>query len=408
MGVTSVQVAGAAVFAQEDGFIGQMGVLNNTLYIFTDYVTGIWNNKPSVFSGTGVYFPWTKNTTYNWNFGIADPLSLDIDFGIVAFLAQNSDGLLQVMATKGGQPEPISDESVDVLFQRYVNRFGDNSPFLSGNACGFLYQYENKIFYRISGGPYTGTELLDQERAANSIEFKFDTKSWHRVIELNGERCRVQRHTFFNNIHMVTVLGDGTVYNMSGQYYYNEVRNPLQPSDQAVDTYLQYPIRYERVTPIISEENYGEFETQYVEIDFVFGDSNINYSDNPFPNTNFIIAEQLLNNNPQYMIDENPGSDGQPVFIIQDGTNTPSLNDVIYNILFKPSVELFWSDDGGISFNSADQREFAQMGVYQWRMRWYQLGISRNRVYKLICVSPVPMVVLGGVMMVKRVSGGAN
>lgn len=404
-----VSVPGAAVFAREDGIIGQFGVLNNTLYIFCDFVTGVWSNSPAVFSGTGAYFPWKKNTSYNWNFGIADPLSLDIDFGFLVFLAQNSDGLLQVMASSGSQPEPISDEAVDVLFQRYVNVFGDNSPFLSGNACGFLYQYENKIFYRISGGKYTGTGLLDQEQAANSIEYKFDTQTWHRCIELNGERCRVQRHVFFNNIHMVTLQGDSTIYDMSGQYYFNEIRNPDQLDFQAEDAYLQYPLRYERITPIISEEDYAEFETQYVEIDFVFGDSNINYSANPFPNTKFIIGEQPdSNGNPRYIIDEMPGVDGEPVFVIADNSNFPQLNDLTYNALYKPNVMLYWSDDGGISFLSADNREFSQMGVYQWRMRWYQLGTSRNRVYKLVAVSPVPIVVLGGVMMVRRISGGAN
>ena len=141
-------------FATEDGIIRQMGVLNNTLYIFTDFVTGVWSNFPAVFSGTNTTFPWKKSSTYNWNFGIADPLSLDIDFGMLVFLAQNSDGLLQVMMSMGGLPEAISSEAVDVMFQRYSNLYGDNSPFLSGNASGFLYQYENKIFYRLSGGPY--------------------------------------------------------------------------------------------------------------------------------------------------------------------------------------------------------------------------------------------------------------
>ncbi len=405
-----VAVTGASVFAQEDGIIGQMAVLNNTLYIFCDFVTGVWSNSPAVFSGTNAYFPWKKNSTYNWNFGIADPLSLDVDFGFLVFLAQNSDGLLQVMSSNGGQPEKISDDSVDVLFQNYVNKFGSNSPFLSGNACGFLYQYENKIFYRVSGGPYTGTGLLDQTQGANSIEYKFDTQSWHRCTELNGERSRVQRHVFFNNIHMVTLIGDSTIYDMSGQYYYNEIRNPAQPDVQAEDAYLQYPFRYERVTPIISDEDYSEFETNYVEIDFVFGDSNINFSENPFPNTKFIIDEEVdsVTGETQYLIDEMPGVDGEPVFMITDDSNFPVVNDVVYNALYKPNVFLYWSDDGGISFHPADNREFSQLGVYQWRMRWYQLGISRNRVYKLVAVSPVPIVILGGVMNVRRASGGAN
>lgn len=407
---TCFTIAGAAVFAQEDGIIRQMGVLNNTLYIFTDYVTGVWSNITAVFAGTGVTFPWKQNSTYNWNFGIANPTSLDIGFGMLVFLARNSEGLLQFMASVGGQPEPISTGPIDTLLQRYSNSFGQANPFLSANSNGFIYQYENTIFYRMSGGPYFGYGLLDQEQGANSIEYSFENEKWHRCIELNGERNRVQNHVYFNFKHLVTVVGDGTVYNMSGQYYYNEIRNPDQADPQADDAYIAYPFRYERVSPIISQEDYSEFETEYAELDFVFGDSNINYSDAPFSNTAFLIDEELVLGQVQYLIDEDADPTGEPVYLIADGTNsdTPAINETTYNALYKPSIELFYSNDGGISFESADVREFSQMGVYQWKMRWYQLGCSRNRVYKLICVSPVPIVILGGVMNVRRVSGGAN
>jgi hypothetical protein len=402
---------GGAVFAQEDGIIRQMGVLNNTLYIFSDFLTGVWSNIAAVFSGTEVYFPWKKSSTYGWNYGIADPLSLDIDFGKMVFLAQNADGLLQVMVNTGGYPEPISSEAVDVLFQKYSNIFGNNSPFLAGNACGFLYQYENKVFYRLSGGIYNGSQILDQEGNNNSIEYKFDTGTWHRCIEADGERCRIQRHVYFNSKHLVTVQGDNTVYEMSGKFYCNEVRNPAETNPQAIDAYTQKPFRYERVTGNISDPDSGyiEFETQYVEIDFVFGDSNIVFSEGPFQDTVFIIDEQpAVDGTPQYMIAEQPSPTGEDVFIVTEDSNTPSLVDTTYNYLYNPHIELFYSDDGGISYNSADVREFSQQGVYQWRMRWYQLGASRNRTYKLICVSGVPIVILGGVMMVRRISGGAN
>ena len=398
------------VFAQEDGIIRQMGVLNNTLYIFTDYITGVWSNIASVFGGTGVTFPWKKSTTYNWNFGIANSDSLDINFGILAFLARNSDGLFQFMISNGGQPIRISTKAIDVLLQRYINLYGSNSPFLVSESNGFLYQYEDTVFYRMSGGNYYNDGILDQEQTANCIEYNFDSKEWHRCIELNGERNRIQLHVFFNYLHLVTLTGDTTVYDMSGQYYYNEETNPLQPGIQSVDAYLAYPFRYERVSNIIYESDYSEFETEYVQIDFVFGDSNINYSTAPFSDATFLIAEQPVAGQPQFIIAEEPDADGQPIFILADGANadTPSINELTYNILFKPSIELFWSDDGGISFNSADVRQFSQMGVYSWRMRWYQLGPSRNRVYKLVCVSPVPIVVLGAVMNTRRISGGAN
>jgi hypothetical protein len=396
------------IFALESGIIRQMGVLNNTLYIFTDYTTGIWSNTPAVFSGTQVSFPWKKNSTYDWNFGIANSSSLDIDFGYMVFLARNSDGLLQFMVSNGGQPERMSTKAIDTLLQRYTNLFGQNNPFLVNNSNGFLYQYENTIFYRMSGGDFHNDGILDQEQTANCIEYSFEVQEWHRCIELNGERNRVQLHVYFNFMHLVTLVDDSTVYNLSGQFYYNEIRNVLQEDPQASDAYIIYPMRYERVTPIIYEKDYSEFETEYVQIDFVFGDSNIVYSTAPFSNAQFLIDEQLLNSEPQYLIAEQADSDNQPVFMLAEVGNTPSLNDRTYNTLFKPSIELFFSDDGGISFSSDDVRQFSQMGVYSWRMRWYQLGPSRNRCYKLICVSPVPIVILGSTMSVRRISGPAN
>lgn len=404
-----VDVQGAPVFAQEAGIIRQMGVLNNTLYIFTDFITGVWSNYPAVFSGTNAYFPWKNNTTYNWNFGIANPKSLDIDFGYIAFLAQNSDGLLQFMVSNGGQPEKMSDDAIDVLLQNYTNKFGSNNPFLVDNSNGFLYQYENKIYYRMSGGDFVNYQVLDQEQNANSIEFNFENKRWQRCIELNGNRCRVQLHVYFNSKHLVTVTGESTIYEMSGAFYVNEVRNPAQPDPQQPDAYLMYPMRYERVTPIISEPDYAEFETEYVEIDFVFGESNLNFSLAPFDNTQFIIDEQNdTQGNTQYVIDEHADTNNEPVYMITEDSNFPTISDTTYNTLFAPHIELYLSDDGGISFQSLDVREFSRIGEYIFKMRWYQLGASRNRAYNLIAVGPYPIVVLGGVMNVRRISGGAN
>lgn len=406
---TCFQTAGLAVFAQEAGIIRQMGVLKNQLYIFTDFTTGVWSNQAAIFPGTNTIFPWKQNSSYNWDFGIANPTSLDIDFGMLVFLAQNSDGLIQFMKSDGGQPESISTKAINTLLQRLTDQFGANNCFFSQNSNGFLYQYEDTIFYRMSGGDYTGNQILDQEINEQSIEYNFEFGDWHRCIEVNGERNRIQYHVYFNFKHLVSVVGDNTVYEMSGRFYTNEITNPSQTNPQAPDAYIAYPFRYERITPIISETDYAEFETEYVEIDFVFGDSFLDFSLNPFLNAIFLIDEQPgIDGNPQYIIDEQAGADGNPVFILADNSNYPTLNDTTYNAFNNPTIELYSSDDGGISFNTLDQRVFSQVGQYIWKMRWYQCGCSRNRVYKLICVSPVPIVVLGAVMNVRRVSGGSN
>ena len=395
-------IAGAAVFAQETGIIRAMEVLHNNLYMFTDYTTGIWSNTPGQFDNAS--FPWKKNSSYDWDYGIADVNSIDVDFGRIVWLARNKNGLISFMATNGQMPEAISTQAINVLLQDSDNIAGPN-PFLTQNVYGFLYQYEDSIFYRASVGQYDNFGILDVTTQSSSIEFNFDSKTWHRCIELNGERNRIQSHTFFNSIHIVNVINDPALYEMAGNIYTNEIKNPNPAITNPQDPFyfIAYPFRYENVTQIIAQDDYSEFKTNYVEIDFVWGQQTQVKSSAPQQNTVFLVSELSTDDNPIYLVAE----DGS-TFLIAEGSDVPMPTSNIYNNIFIPHIELYISDDGGISFYSADVREFSQLGQYQWRMRWYQLGTSRNRCYRLVCVSAAPIVVLGAVMEVVRSSGGAN
>ncbi len=405
---TCFTVNGQSLFNRASGVIGQMGVLYNQLYIFTSYTTDIWANIQSqVTTGNVVTtFPWKLNTSYNWDYGIQDPYSLAIGFGRMVWLAKNADGLVSFLVSNGQQPKDISSQAVNVLLENSIQDEG-LSPFLDGNADGFIYQYENTILYRVSAGKFMDFGDLDITDSANSIEYNFSTNTWGRVIELNGERNRIQKHVYYNNKHLVTVENDGAIYEMAGNIYHNELRTP-DTLPQDANAFSKYPMRYELVTQQIIQEDYSEFKTKYIEIDFVFGFKDYTRTNDPFVNTVFIITEDAApNGEPIFEITEDAQS-GEDVFIIAEDGNTPGFDDNTYNQLFKPHIELYYSDDGGMSFNSADLREFSQLGFYQWRMRWYELGVSRNRCYKLICISPAPIVVLGAVQSVERVSGGAN
>jgi hypothetical protein len=401
---TCFTIAGSAVFAQEAGLIREFGVLHNQLYIFCDFTTGIWSNTPSVFTSATVTssFPWKKNSSYDWDYGIADVASLDIDFGRMTWLAKNKNGLIQFMQSSGQLPESISTKAVNVLLQNSTSPTQEN-PWTLNTVEGFLYQYEDTIFYRASVLITETDGNITIDDSAFSIEYNFDTKTWHRCIEVDGSRNKIRKHVYFNNAHLVTVQGESTLYEMAGNFYYNELRNKLETNPQATDAYTQFPFRYENVTPIICEDDYSEFITDYLEIDFVFGKDTFIFWQGPFNTTVFVVGETSTLTNPIYMVSEDGLS-----YIVQDGTDIPIESSTTYNALFKPHIELYYSDDGGINFHSADVREFSQLGVYQWKMRWYELGASRNRVYKLIAVSPSPIVILGGTMNIRRASGGAN
>ena len=407
---TAWTISGQAVFAQASNIIRGFAVLKNIFYIFTPYTTEPWSNNPSQLIAVGggtTQFPWKQNSSYNFDFGLADVSSLDVGFGWMAWVGENSAGLKQILVSGGGAPEPLATDAIEVLFQSLTTS-GNLNPFLTGPLNGFLYSYENNIFYRLMAGIYDDTKLIDAEDLGNAIEYNFNSKTWHRVVEKNGQRNRIQLHIFFNNVHYVTVIGDPTIYQMSGHFYDNEITNPDRTDNQAPDAYLVEPFRYQLTSKIISEKDYSEFETEYVEIDFVWGLQTFIRSTNPFENAVFVVSENSTLLNPIFVIDENPGLDGQPVYILSEQGNFPVPSSLTYNNWFKPHIELYFSDDGAVSFKPADVLEFSQLGTYQWRMRWYQLGPSRNRSYRLICYSPSPIVVLGGTMLIRRISGGAN
>ena len=400
---TYFTINGSALNNRASGVINQFAVLHNQLYIMCDFSTDVWANIITQITVAGVTreFPWKINSSYNFDFGIADPNSLSVDFGMMVWLAKNANGLVSFMMSNGQAPQDISSQAVNVLLENSTHPDVLN-PFQLQEVDGFLYQYENTIFYRAGAGTFLGFGDLDIIDNANSIEYNFETGKWGRVIELNGERNRIQKHVYFNNQHLVIVQGDPAIYEMAGNIYHNETINPNRTSDQAPDAFLKFPMRYELVTQQIYLPDYSEFQDEYVEIDFVFGNKTFYKSYAPFINTKFIIAEDSTPLSPIYMLSEDDK------FIIAEGSNTPTFDDNHYNALFKPHIELYYSDDGGETYIQADVRPFSQLGEYRWRMRWYELGCSRNRCYKLVCVSSAPIVILGAVRNTKRVSGGAN
>lgn len=394
---------GAALNAFASGVIGQFAVLHNQLYIMCDFTTDVWANIITQITVGGVTreFPWKINSSYNFDFGIADPNSLAVNFGMMIWLAKNSDGLVSFMMSRGQTPQDISSQAINVLLENSTQQDTLN-PFLDSIVIAFLYQYENTIFYRASAGEFIDFGQVDITESSYCIEYNFETGNWGRIIELNGERNRIQRHVYFNNQHLVTVQNDPAIYQMAGNIYHNELRNTAQSNPQADNAFLKYPFRYELVTKQIYLPDYSEFMDEYVEIDFVFGNKTFYKSTAPFNNTVFVISESSTHESPVYVLSEDDK------FVITDGSNTPQFDDNHYYALFKPHIELYYSDDGGETFIYADVREFSPLGAYRWRMRWYELGCSRNRCYKVVCVSSAPIVILGAVRNTRRVSGGAN
>jgi hypothetical protein len=59
-----------------------------------------------------------------------------------------------------------------------------------------------------------------------------------------------------------------------------------------------------------------------------------------------------------------------------------------------PQVSLRWSDDGGYSWSNEHFKSMGEVGEYGRRVRWFQLGSSRERIYEVRCSDPVNFVLI--------------
>ena len=60
-----------------------------------------------------------------------------------------------------------------------------------------------------------------------------------------------------------------------------------------------------------------------------------------------------------------------------------------------PEATLFWSDDGGFTWSNGYAGSVGAMGQYKVRLRWNRLGMSRDRVFKLVLSDPVNTAIIG-------------
>jgi hypothetical protein len=135
--------------------------------------------------------------------GCASAASVAQNFGILVWLSQTDSGVGSVVATTGGEPEPISDQATDTA----LDEIGDVS-----DASGFLYKNENgHIMYR-----------LNLTAGNRSFEYDFSTKKWNRPEyakpKFPGNRHLGQKHVYFYSKHYVLDYSAPKLYEMSTLY----------------------------------------------------------------------------------------------------------------------------------------------------------------------------------------------
>ena len=60
-----------------------------------------------------------------------------------------------------------------------------------------------------------------------------------------------------------------------------------------------------------------------------------------------------------------------------------------------PTATLYWSDDGGFKFSNGYQGKLGRAGKTLTRLHWHRLGMSRDRVFRLVITDPVKAILIG-------------
>jgi hypothetical protein len=76
------------------------------------------------------------------------------------------------------------------------------------------------------------------------------------------------------------------------------------------------------------------------------------------------------------------------------------LNEIPTNYGHDPQAMLQWSDDGGHSWSAEAWAPIGKLGEYRTRVRWRRLGMSRDRVFKVVITDPVKVVLIGATVEV--------
>jgi len=88
------------------------------------------------------------------------------------------------------------------------------------------------------------------------------------------------------------------------------------------------------------------------------------------------------------------GYSTNPVEYYWSGTYLQAAPNIVY-IGTDPKLALSYSDDGGHTFSPERTQPIGKIGNYRNRAIWRRLGMSRDRVFKIVCSDPVKLNLVG-------------
>jgi hypothetical protein len=131
--------------------------------------------------------------------------------------------------------------------------------------------------------------------------------------------------------------------------------------------------------------NNGTLATDYESGNVYYVDPN-NYTDN-----GYIIKREWVS---KHIRDEgNEFSITMLELVMQTGTGTQNTGSQPLPFTATPQIQLFISTDGGNTWVPGEAAELGEVGRYETRVTWRQLGTARDFLLKFVCTDPVPFIV---------------
>lgn len=181
-----------------------------TIVLFGSYTSEFWSNV----GGSG--FPYARILGVDMEYGLAARWSVGKFAGSYAFLAQNREGQVAVMALNGSQPQRISNNELDHIINNYSN---------VADATGYGFSLGGHPFYQISFPSAMKSWLYDGSTDYWS-ELRYGTDGRHRAevgVDFmsqtivsdyeNGKLYRLEESAYTDNgAEIITVLRGRHIY----------------------------------------------------------------------------------------------------------------------------------------------------------------------------------------------------
>jgi hypothetical protein len=318
--------------------IVNMAMLKRRIFIFGQNVTECW------YDAADPTFPFERDNTQSFEFGLAARASLAVNNGYMIWLGISQNGSPTVYLSEGGDAVPISTPQVEFAIQNYDDWT---------DAYAYLYTINGHDFYVINFTTDDQTFVYD-----------ITMRKWFTQFMADESRYFGQAHAFFEGRHFVGHYNQSKIYEVSHRYR----RNVGGPDDAGE------PIRKVRITKAFRPQDGHRIAINMFELRCRQGD---------FQNS--IVDTDNIYTNPDssYYTNENGEYYTTPDYYAESDVET------------EPVIYLSVSRDNGKTYGWEIPRRLGAVGQTTYKTIWNRFGFSDSFVFKIESFTDIPLVIIG-------------